>query len=96
VYLEMTDFTQIQSTGLQIAHAPGKSIVYLGCAFLIAGVFLLFYLPQRRFWVWVREKDGKSQVYLAGMTNRNPREFDNYFEDIKAKLQSKSRNSDEG
>ncbi|BDZ74280.1 cytochrome c biogenesis protein [Methylophaga marina] len=96
VYLEMSDFTQIQSTGLQIAHAPGKSIVYLGCAFLIAGVFLLFYLPQRRFWVWVREKDGKSQVYLAGMTNRNPREFDNYFEDIKAKLQSKSRNSDEG
>jgi cytochrome c biogenesis protein len=94
VFLQLTDYHQIQSTGLQIAHAPGKSIVYLGCAFLIAGVFLLFYLPQRRFWAWVTEKEGKSQIYLAGMTNRNPREFDSYFEDIKAKLQSESRNSD--
>lgn len=93
VFLQLVDFNQIQSTGLQIAHAPGKNIVYLGCAFLIAGVFLLFYLPQRRFWAWITRKEGKTQVYMAGMTNRNPRDFDNYFDEVKTNIEKDSRNS---
>lgn len=88
VYLSLADFTHIESTGLQIARSPGKNIVYLGCAFLVAGVFLLFYLPQRRFWAWLSEDNGKTRVNLAGMSNRNAREFDSYFEQITNQLQS--------
>ena len=93
VYLSLTDFNHIESTGLQIARSPGKSIVYLGCAFLVAGIFLLFYLPQRRFWAWLTEDEGQTRIYLAGMTNRNAREFDDYFEQVKLQLQSGQRNS---
>ncbi|MCX4188336.1 cytochrome c biogenesis protein ResB [Methylophaga sp. OBS4] len=93
VYLELTDYNHIESTGLQIARTPGKSTVYLGCAFLIAGVFLLFYLPQRRFWVWLSAEDQQTRVYLAGMSNRNPREFDGYFDQVKAEMQSGQGNS---
>ncbi len=96
VYLSLIDFNHIESTGLQIARSPGKSIVYLGCAFLVAGVFLLFYLPQRRFWAWLTRHEGQTQVYLAGMTNRNAREFDDYFEQTKLQLQSRQRNSADG
>jgi cytochrome c biogenesis protein len=92
VYLSLNDYTHIESTGLQIARSPGKSTVYVGCAFLVAGVFLLFYLPQRRFWVWLSREQDKTQVYLAGMTNRNPRDFDSYFEQVRSILQSR-RNS---
>lgn len=92
VYLSLNDYTHIESTGLQIARSPGKSTVYVGCAFLVAGVFLLFYLPQRRFWVWLSREQDKTQVYLAGMTNRNPRDFDSYFEQVRSLLQSR-RNS---
>ena len=92
VYLSLSDYTHIESTGLQIARSPGKSTVYVGCAFLVVGVFLLFYLPQRRFWVWLSREQDKTQVYLAGMSNRNPRDFDNYFEQINSLLQSR-RNS---
>jgi cytochrome c biogenesis protein len=93
VYLALTDFTHIESTGLQIARSPGKSTVYLGCAFLIIGVFLLFYLPQRRFWIWLSQENGQTRLDLAGMTNRNPREFDTVFELISGKLQAVTRNS---
>jgi cytochrome c biogenesis protein len=93
VYLSLTAFNHIESTGLQIARSPGKNVVYLGCAFLIAGVFLLFYLPQRRFWAWLSRDGEQTRIDLAGMTNRNPREFDDYFEQIYTQLQSLQRNS---
>lgn len=93
VYLALSDYTHIESTGLQIARSPGKSVVYLGCAFLVAGVFLLFYLPQRRFWAWLSRENNQTRIDLAGMSNRNAREFDDYFQQVTLQLQSGQRNS---
>ena len=94
VYLRLTHYDHVEASGLQIAKSPGKSTVYIGCALLIIGVFLLFYLPQRRFWTLLKSKDDKTEVILAGMSNRNPREFDQFFEQISEQLQSKERNSE--
>jgi cytochrome c biogenesis protein len=93
VYLSLTDYTHIESTGLQIARSPGKATVYVGCAFLVIGVFLLFYLPQRRFWIWLSPEDSRIRLDMAGMSNRNPREFDSAFELIRDRLQAITRNS---
>ncbi len=93
VYLRLTNYDHVEASGLQIARAPGKSTVYIGCALLIIGVFLLFYLPQRRFWTLLKADSGKTEVILSGMSNRNPREFDQFFEQISQYLQSKERNS---
>jgi cytochrome c biogenesis protein len=79
VFLKLTDFEHIQSTGLQIAKAPGKNTVYFGCLLLVVGVFLLFYLPQRRIWLWLEADGAGSKVLMAGTSNRNPREFDAVF-----------------
>jgi cytochrome c biogenesis protein len=96
VFLALQDFTHIESTGLQIARSPGKSVVYLGCAFLVAGVFLLFYLPQRRFWLWLQADGQRTQVFLAGMSNRNPREFDSFFAQTRTELEQQGGNSAKG
>ena len=93
VYLELTDYDHVEASGLQIARSPGKPIVYLGCALLIVGVFVLFYLPQRRLWIRVNEINGRVNLLLAGMSNRNPREFDQYFEKITQHLKLASGNS---
>ncbi|MDF1588993.1 MAG: cytochrome c biogenesis protein ResB [Gammaproteobacteria bacterium] len=93
VYLMLTDYEHVEASGLQIARSPGKPVVYLGCALLIAGVFILFYLPQRRFWLLVKAKSGVTTVLLAGMSNRNPREFDVFFEQQKQILQHGNGNS---
>lgn len=88
VYLQLNDYEHIQATGLQIARTPGKNIVYLGCFMLIVGVFIMFYLPQRRFWTWLEPAGNGTQVLAAGMTNRNPREFDNDFETMMQRLRA--------
>ncbi|HEC58861.1 hypothetical protein LCGC14_0470870 [marine sediment metagenome] len=93
VYFMLTDFEHIQASGLQIAHSPGKPVVYFGCAMLILGVFLLFYLPQRRFWALIKANGQQTDILLAGMSNRNPREFDGYFEQISNELKQTSGNS---
>lgn len=93
VYFGLTDYEHVEASGLQIAHSPGKPIVYFGCAMLIIGVFLLFYLPQRRFWALVKANGSQTDILLAGMSNRNPREFDGYFEQISDELKLTSGNS---
>jgi cytochrome c biogenesis protein len=50
---ELKDFKQVQASVFQVARAPGKTIVYLGCAFLILGVFAMLYIRERRVWVWL-------------------------------------------
>ncbi|WP_266278066.1 cytochrome c biogenesis protein ResB [Methylophaga sp. OBS3] len=79
VFLKLNDFEHIQSTGLQIAKSPGKNTVYFGCLLLVIGVFLLFYVPQRRLWFWLENDGDGSKVLMAGTSNRNPREFDDFF-----------------
>jgi cytochrome c biogenesis protein len=93
IYFMLTDYEHVQASGLQIAHSPGKPVVYFGCAMLIFGVFLLFYLPQRRFWALVKENGQQTDILLAGMSNRNPREFDGFFEEISEKLKHTKGNS---
>jgi len=94
VYFLLTDFDHVEASGLQVTHSPGKSTVYLGCALLIIGVFLLFYLPQRRFWAIVKRDGNNSHIILAGMSNRNPREFNQFFEQIGEQLKRVTGNSD--
>ena len=43
----------MQASVFQVARAPGKNIVYLGCALLILGVFAMLYIRERRVWVWL-------------------------------------------
>jgi cytochrome c biogenesis protein len=93
VFLLLNDYQHVEASGLQIARSPGKSVVYLGCALLIAGVFILFYLPQRRLWMLVKQKQGTVEIVLAGMSNRNPREFDAFLEQQKQLLETASGNS---
>ena len=57
---ELTDFKQVQASVFQVARAPGKTIVYLGCAFLILGVFAMLYIRERRIWVWLAPQPGNA------------------------------------
>ena len=54
---ELKEFKQVQASVFQVARAPGKTIVYLGCALLILGVFAMLYVRERRIWVWLAPHD---------------------------------------
>ncbi|MCS3902052.1 cytochrome c biogenesis protein [Methylohalomonas lacus] len=82
-YIALNDYEQRQASGLLIARSPGKLLVYPGFALLLAGIFLLFYIAQRRVWIELREADdGRVQVDIAGESNRLQDEFRQEFEQL--------------
>jgi cytochrome c biogenesis protein len=84
VFLQLTQFNQIEASGLMITKAPGQNVVYLGSIMLTIGIFLLFYVAHRRAWVWVAPRDEGSRAVFAGTSNRNMVEFDKEFQQLSA------------
>ena len=88
-YLQLTNFTHRESTGLQIAKSPGKAVVYFGSTLLMIGVFLQFYVQQRRLWLSVQRDDaGRQQVAFAGVPERDRAAFDHEFAVLSAGLEA--------
>ena len=86
VYLQLDEFTEVKASVLQVTRSPGKAVVYLGCVFLVLGVFAMFYIRERRLWVWVREVDGGAHALMAMSTQRKTLDFEHEFNDLKTKL----------
>ena len=78
-YIQLKSFEHIQSTGLQIARAPGKTLVYLGFTLLIAGVFCMFYVSASRLWCWIDEDAGQTRILIGGSGMRHKRDFGKEF-----------------
>ncbi len=56
VYLQLKAFEEIKASVLQVTRSPGQKIVYFGCLLLTLGVFAMFYIRERRVWIWVKTK----------------------------------------
>ncbi len=85
--LRLESFEQVQASVFQVARAPGKTVVYLGCLFLILGVFAMLYVRERRLWVWLAPRaDGGLHATLALSSNRKTMDADREFETLKTLL----------
>lgn len=82
----LQDFKQVQASVFQVARAPGKNVVYLGCALLIIGVFAMLYVRDRRLWIWLTPRDGGSHASMALSTNRKTLDGDREFGMLADKL----------
>ncbi len=85
---QLTDFEHIQASVFQVARAPGQTIVYIGCALLILGVFAMLYVRDRRIWVWIAPRDGGADATMALSSNRKTMDADKEFDGLKAHLLS--------
>ena len=83
---QLTDFEQVQASVFQVARAPGKTIVYLGCLLLIIGVFAMLYVRERRLWVWLAPQGDQVQATMALSSNRKLLDNDREFETLKHRL----------
>jgi len=91
VFVQFTQFEQLQSSGLQITRAPGKDLVYLGSTLLILGIFAMFYLPHRRIWLRVFPEQQGYRVLMAGAAARNRYDFDREFAALATLLKQKNQ-----
>ena len=70
-------------TGLQVAKDPGVNIVWLGCALMVIGLIMAFFLSHQRVWVRLAQgADGRVEVVLAGSAGRNRLAFEKRFEKL--------------
>ena len=91
-HIQLTGFKQIQASGLQMTRSPGQNVVYLGCLMLTLGVFLMFYVAQRRIWIWLKPQNDSNNVemILAGTTNRQVPEFEKFMGTLRQAFESTS------
>jgi cytochrome c biogenesis protein len=86
--LELEDYQQVQESVFQVARAPGKTLVYLGCLLLILGVFAMLYIRERRLWVWLQDAPdaGGTRLTAALSSTRQTLDVDREFEQLRAAL----------
>lgn len=83
VLLSLDTFEQVQASVFQVARSPGKNTVYLGCLFLVIGVFAMFYIRDRRIWVWIKPRQQGSQLMGAMTSQRRTLDFNHEFDRFK-------------
>jgi cytochrome c biogenesis protein len=87
VFLALDDFKEVKASVLQVTRSPGKKVVYVGCLLLVLGIFSMFYIRERRVWVWVKPSpDGGAHALMAMSTQRKTLDFEREFDDLKNKL----------
>lgn len=87
VFLQLDSFEQIQASVFQLTRSPGKKIVYLGSLLLVLGIFSMFYVRERRLWMWLKDTpDGGSSVLMAVSTTRRTLDFEKEFARAKAEM----------
>ncbi len=73
---------EFYSTGLQVAKDPGVWIVYIGCILMLIGLWIAFFVFHKRIWILVKTEDGKTNIFLAGTTNKNKAGFETEFNSL--------------
>jgi len=79
-------YEQKYYTGLQLAKDPGMDVVWIGSAFLVFGLCIMFYVAHRKVWIQVLDENGGVTLQVTGLSNRNPIAFEQEFEDLEQQL----------
>ena len=84
VLLQLSDFKQVNMSGLQMTKSPGASLVYLGSLFLVLGVMFMFYVREKRAWA-LFQADGSLRFAMS--SNRHERDLIKEFPEHVQKLE---------
>jgi cytochrome c biogenesis protein len=69
-------------TGLQVAKDPGVGVVWLGCALMVIGICIAFFMSHKRVWIRITG----ARVVLGGSASKNPAGFGILFDALTDKL----------
>jgi cytochrome c biogenesis protein len=83
VFMSLKSFDHIEASVFQVARSPGTDIVLLGCLLLVVGVFSMFFIRERRVWVWIKPRGEGSELRAAMTSQRRNIDFQRDFEQFK-------------
>ncbi|MCK4839546.1 MAG: cytochrome c biogenesis protein ResB [Desulfobulbaceae bacterium] len=70
---------QLYYTGLQVTKDPGVWFVYFGCAIMLLGLYVAFFLSHKKVWIYISSEESRSRLHLSGTSNKNMIGFENDF-----------------
>jgi cytochrome c biogenesis protein len=79
---ELKDVQAPQYSVIQVARDPGVSLIWVGCALLMAGLFLAFYWPTREVRLILEESQGKTDITAGGISAKSREPFEAEFEAV--------------
>jgi cytochrome c biogenesis protein len=82
ISLELKDVQAPTYSVIQMAKDPGVSFIWIGCALLMAGLFLAFYWPTRELKIILEANQGKTEVSAGGIAVKNREAFQTEFSSI--------------
>ncbi|HTH44557.1 MAG TPA: cytochrome c biogenesis protein ResB, partial [Oxalicibacterium sp.] len=86
VYLQLQGFDEVKASVFQVTRSPGKKIVYFGCLLLVLGVFSMFYVRERRLWIWLKPAPDGAHAIMAMSSQRKTMDFEKEFDSLKRQL----------
>jgi cytochrome c biogenesis protein len=78
----LKDFAAAPFSVLEAASDPGANLIWLGCALVMAGLFLAFYWPPREIRVVLEEAGGRVELAAGGHAPKSREAFRSEFEGI--------------
>lgn len=78
---------QMYATGLQVAKDPGVWVVYIGCGFMLIGLYIAFFMSHQRIWLYKKNGQSVPQLWLSGSTNKNKMAFAQIFSQLKSSIE---------
>jgi len=83
VMLQLDSFTEVQASVFQLTRSPGKNVVYFGSLLLVLGIFAMFYIRERRIWIWLKDlPDGSGKMLMAMSSARQNLDFEQEFDQL--------------
>jgi cytochrome c biogenesis protein len=83
IFMSLKNFDHVEASVFQVARSPGKNTVYLGSLFLVIGVFSMFYIRDRRIWIWIKPEGNGSKLLAAMTSQRRTLDFNHEFDRFK-------------
>jgi cytochrome c biogenesis protein len=77
LYLQLSGFSEVRASVFQVTRSPGEPWVFLGSLLLVAGVYFMLFVRERRAFVLIKDS---GEVLFAMSANRKTLEFENAFQ----------------
>ncbi|MFQ6108408.1 MAG: cytochrome c biogenesis protein ResB [Candidatus Aminicenantales bacterium] len=79
---ELQGFEGNQYSGIQVSKDPGVNLIWLGCSFLMIGLFIAFFWTPREIRVILEESQGKTEISAGGLASKNKEALASEFAEI--------------
>jgi cytochrome c biogenesis protein len=76
------DYWGVEYTGLQVSKDPGVWLIYLASIIMTGGLYVCFFISNKKIWVNITPDKKSVSVAVGGSTNRNRMNFEKEMERI--------------